>query len=61
MPTDQGDVATPQPARHSAVANVLQFFAYQHLPAHLQATSKRFYNPKLPKGYKERFCKQVYP
>lgn len=28
--------------RHPAVAGVLQFFAYAHLPEHLQAVSKPF-------------------
>lgn len=28
--------------RHPAVAGVLQFFAYAHLPPHLQAVSKPF-------------------
>lgn len=29
-------------ARHPAIAGVLQFFAYAHLPAHLQDVSKPF-------------------
>lgn len=29
-------------SRHPAVAGVLQFFAYAHLPEHLQAASKPF-------------------
>lgn len=28
-----------QPARHPAVASLLRYFAWQHLPTHLQAVS----------------------
>jgi len=31
-----------KPARHPAVSAILQFFAYAHLPSHLQIVSKRF-------------------
>lgn len=31
-----------KPTRHPAIAGVLQFFAYTHLPAHLQAVSRPF-------------------
>lgn len=32
---------TPTP-RHPAIAAIMQFFAYAHLPEHLQAVSKPF-------------------
>lgn len=31
-----------KPARHPAVQGVLQFFAFKHLPPHLQAISEPF-------------------
>lgn len=34
--------AVPKPYRHPAIAGVLQFFAFSHLPAHLQDVSRPF-------------------
>ncbi len=32
------------PEHHPAVASVLRFFAYEHLPPHLQEVSKEFHD-----------------
>ena len=40
MNTDQ--VNKPTPSRHPAIESILQFFKYDHLPAHLQDASKPF-------------------
>ena len=40
--THQPDVPTATKSSHPAVAAVLQFFAFAHLPAHLQDVSRPF-------------------
>jgi hypothetical protein len=35
---------TPDPGFHPAVAQLLELFAYEHLPEHLQAISKQFHD-----------------
>lgn len=35
---------SPEGPRHPAVAEVLRFFTFAHLPGHLQVVSRRFYD-----------------
>ncbi len=39
---DDGSAISEQKPKHGAVAAVLQFFAWSHLPPHLQAVSRPF-------------------